>query len=126
MSTIEPKSAIIESINFGEPTNNNPLSVENFYMAGDKKTDRYDYSYLSDTQGINKLQTIFIDNYENDKDLIFTNLNNGQKIVCKANKQGYFPLLATNKLKFSIYSETELNIKINFYLVNFIIAQGAW
>lgn len=126
MLRVEPKGALIETVNFGEPSNNSPMSAENFYMAGEQKVEKYDYSQLSTDQGIKNFQTIFIDNYENDSDLIFINLINGQKIVCKANKQGYFPLLINDKLKFSIYSKTNLKLRINFYLVNFSISQGTW
>lgn len=123
---VEPRAGIADNVNFGEPDNYRPVAIQNVYEAGSKKKQIYDYSYLADTQGIKNFQSIFIDNYENDKDVIFQNLFNDQKIVCKAGKQGYFPLLIGSKLKFNIFSETEKNIKINFYLMNYIISQGTW
>lgn len=126
MTQIQPHGSIIDNVNFGEPTGNRPVTIQGVYLTGNKKSQKYDFSYLYDNQGIGNIQTIFIDNYLNDSDLIYENLDNGQIIVCKKNTQGYYPLLASKKLKFNLKSNTDLNLKINFYLTNFIISHGAW
>ena len=64
--------------------------------------------------------------YDNDGDLILEIPETSQRIICKAGKQGYFPILAYNRLKLIVQHKGTGKKKIPIYLMNFIISQGSW
>lgn len=86
----------------------------------------FDLSHLSTVEGIKNIQTVFIDNYGNDGELIIEINETRQRIVCKPNKQGYFPILGFSRLKGTIMHNSTEQKKIPIYFLNFIVAQGAW
>lgn len=70
------------------------------------------------------IQTVFIDLIGYDSDVILTMADTKQRIVAKANTQGYYPVLSTNLMKFLISGNIAGEFPIIF--LNFPIAAGVW
>lgn len=126
MNQSQPHEFTVTVINHGEPTGNKPQSAKIYFDAEPNAKQSFDLSHLSDTQNFKLIQTAFIDNYDNDGDLIIEIPETSQRIICKAGKQGYFPILAYNRLKLIVYHKGTVKKQIPIYLLNFIISQGSW
>lgn len=122
----QPESFVITTVNHGEPIDNKPQAAKIYFDSEPNKKVNFDLSNLSDTQNFKLIQTVFIDNYDNDGDLIIEIPETSQRIICKAGKQGYFPILSYTRLKLSVYHKGTGKIALPIYLMNFIIAQGSW
>lgn len=126
MNINQPHDTLLNKVNHDANISDDSLSVGITYKSLANKKRLIDLSYLADTEGFSKIQTVFIDNYECDGDLILEVLNTNQKIICKANKQGYFPILTNNRSRFNVYHTGSGEPQINLYFLNFIISQGSW
>lgn len=126
MNITQPHGTILNAV--VHDTSNNELSQSLAFKFKSLANVKHliDLSYLSDTDGFSKIQTVFIDNYENNGDVIIEVLNTDQRIICKANKQGYFPILSDTRAKFKAYHTGTGEPEINLNFLNFIIAQGSW
>lgn len=122
----QPNEYTIRVLNHGEPTLNKPQSASVYFDSEPNIKNSFDLGNLADTQDFDQIQTIFIDNYGNDGDVIITIDDTQQRIVCKKNLQGYFPLLAYKRLKFSVMHTGTGKKNIPIFLLNFIVSQGAW
>lgn len=122
----QPHEFTVNVLNHGEPTGNKPQSAKIYFDAEPNQKINVDLSYLADTQDFKLIQTVFIDNYNNDGDLILEIPETGQRIVCKAKRQGYFPILAYNRLKLIIRHTGNKKLSVPIYLLNFIVSQGSW
>lgn len=120
----QPINGIISPVNHNPNTVGNSQSLNQTYTGSNKQL--IDLTNLADTQGFNYIQTVFIDNYDNEFDFIVEVLSTGQKIVCKAGKQGYFPIIADSKARFNIYSKGAATKPVTINFLNFIISQGTW
>lgn len=129
------KQGVIMKIN--NPTNlivtpvtrqddSNPLSVRGYFDAEPNTKALIDLKYLEDTQGFKGVQCIFIDNSLNDGDVIIESSETGQRVVCKKNMQGYFPLLSPTRAVFTLTQTGTRKLEIPVFFLNFTIAQGTW
>lgn len=126
MNQSQPNEFIVSVVSHGEPTGNQPRSAKiNFDSEPNLKKD-FDLSLLSDTQDFNMIQTVFIDNADNDGEVIILIHDTQQKIVAKPKTQGYYPILAFKRLKFSVKHTGTKKVSVPIYMLNFIISQGAW
>lgn len=126
MNQTQPNQFTLNVINHGEPTGNKPQSAKIYFDADPNQKINFDLSHLSDTQDFKLIQTVFIDNYDNDGDLIIEIPETMQRIICKKGKQGYFPILAYNRLKLIVHHTGTNKINVPIYFLNFIVSQGSW
>lgn len=102
-----------------------PISIP---VPLDFTTDtEYDLDY-SNMQGRDKfsiLQTVFIDNADMGQALTITMNGTGQRIICPANSQGYFPVLSQNPVKLA-FTTAVLGVAAKVYLCNFPVAPCVW
>ncbi|WP_458339606.1 DUF1859 domain-containing protein, partial [Carboxylicivirga litoralis] len=70
------------------------------------------------------MQTLYIDNMTGDGDIVIFLRDTSQRIIARKRTQGYYPVLATNNLKFEIFATEEQENSIQF--INFPIALGVW
>ena len=126
MNQAQPNQYTMNIVNHGEPTDNQPQSARIYFEGNPDERVNFDLSHLADTQNFKLIQTVFIDNYGNDGDLIIEIPDTQQRIICKANKQGYFPVLSYTRLKVSVKQVGTKKMAIPIYFMNFIIAQGSW
>ena len=113
-------------VSHGEPTGNKPQSGRVYFDIDPNTKQSFDLSILADTQDFKEIQTVYIDNYDNDGDLILELPETQQRIICKAGLQGYFPLLTYTRLKVVVWHKGTKKVNVPIYFLNFIISQGAW
>ena len=70
------------------------------------------------------VQTLYIDNMGATGDIIIFIRDTSQRIIAKKDTQGYYPVLATNLMKFEVTATAVQNTSIQF--INFPIALGVW
>jgi len=122
----QPHEFIIDSVNHYPEINDDAKSIKGFFEAAAGVRIKFDFTQLADTEGIKNIQTVFIDNSDNDGKLIFICESTNQKIIVKSGMQGYYPILCGNKPKFIVeHSGTGIK-KIPLLFLNFIISQGTW
>lgn len=74
---------------------------------------------IIDTHGIEYIQGVYIDNFDNADTLTLTVNGTGHRIIAKAGSQGFYNLLVQNPPKFTAKSAQLLNklITVTFYNV---------
>ena len=70
------------------------------------------------------VQTLFVDLQDHLGDVMIYMPDTGQRIVAKAQTQGYYPVLSTNLMKFEVTSNVNGKFPIQF--INFPIAGAVW
>lgn len=70
------------------------------------------------------VQTIYVDLLDHLGDVSIVMPDTGQRIIAKAQTQGYYPVLSTNLMKFEITSNVNGKFPIQF--INFPIAGAVW
>lgn len=70
------------------------------------------------------VQTLFVDLQDHLGDVMIYMPDTGQRIVAKAQTQGYYPVLSTNLMKFEVTSKVNGKFPIQF--INFPIAGAVW
>lgn len=123
---IQPNQFTTSVVNHGEPSGFVPRSAKIYFDSEPNNRVNFDLSLLADTQNFDKIQTVFIDNYDNDGDLILELPDTQQKIIAKKGTQGYYPLLCFERVKVSIKHTGTKKINVPIYFLNFIVSQGAW
>lgn len=90
------------------------------------KKIKYDLSYLKDTQGFVGIQTVFINNVDNDGKFYLQCDETEQVLIVKAGMQAYIPIFSTSRPKFTAWHDGSKNLKTNIFFSNYLIAQGDW
>lgn len=70
------------------------------------------------------VQTIYVDLLDHLGDVSIVMPDTGQRIIAKAQTQGYYPVLSTNLMKFEVTSNVNGKFPIQF--INFPIAGAVW
>lgn len=78
------------------------------------------------TGKIEYLQGVFIDNADNPDALSMTLDTTGQRVICPANSQGYFSILATNPPRITAETPQGGTKKIRVLFYNVPIQSGVW
>ena len=126
MNQNQPNQFTVNVVNHGEPTRNQPQSARVYFDVGPNQRVNFDLTNLADTQDFIEIQTIYIDNSQCDGECIIEIPDTQQRIVAKANTQGYYPILSFHRLKFSAMHTGSKKVDIPIFLLNFIVSQGAW
>lgn len=106
--------------------NHTPLSVRVYAQVAPNNSVMVDLSHMADMDLFQSAQCIFVDNSDNDGDLIIDIGETGQRIISRKGKQGYYPILATKRARFTISTTGKKSLNVGTNFLNFTIAQGEW
>lgn len=101
-----------------------PTAIGALIETNENQTTLIDLSHLISTGKLSGVQTVFVDLNNYAGDVTIKSLGTDQLLTIKAGTQGYYPILATNLLKFNITAP--IAGKFNIYFINFPIALGVW
>lgn len=119
-----PDNFTIDTVNHGG--DREPMTVRVHADIDGSGKAMIDLTHIASTIGFDTVQCIFIDNADHNGDIVLLALDTGQRIICKAGIQGYFPILAPRKARFELTNRSDKPYKANLVFMNFTIAQGEW
>lgn len=121
------------TVNNPQQTQNQPLYIGGIPKEGalsllanveiNNNTVSVDLKQMYDTGSISGIQAIYVDNADNNFNVEFYSIDSAQRIIIKANSQGYYPVLTGKYLKFNIKGGVGT---VPIFFLNFAIAQGGW
>lgn len=85
---------------------------------------QYDFTTLVQQKFITSVQGIFIDNSQNTAPVIVTTLSTGQQLYMPPGYQGYFSLLSTEELIFTLQCAAAVNVPVFF--VDYPVPSFMW
>lgn len=103
-----------------------PQIYRTVFNAAPLNKIKFDLSYLKDTQGFIGIQTVFINNSDNDGKFYLQCDETEQVLIVKAGMQAYIPVFSTTRPKFTAWHDGSDILKTNLFFSNYLIAQGDW
>lgn len=89
-------------------------------IADFSSTDSYDVdaTIATETALIKAVQTLYVDTHDCDQPVTFFAPRTGQRLIIPIQRQGYFPFLLPNPPIFSVTSQSSLDSKVTFIMLN--------
>ena len=112
------------SVTYNGAIPNQPQTVNVDLSLNPAETVLVDLKLMIMQGRIAGVQTLYIDNMGASGDVIIFIRDTSQRIIAKKDTQGYYPVLATNLMKFEVTATAVQNTSIQF--INFPIALGVW